>query len=76
MKERIQKVLGNAGVASRRNIEEMVLEGRVAVNGKVMKRLPVLVDPEEDRIEIDGERIRLPGSRGSRGGGAGGKAGK
>ena len=68
MKERIQKVLGNAGVASRRNIEDMVREGRIAVNGKVMKRLPVLIDPAEDRIEIDGERIRLPG----RGGGAGG----
>jgi len=64
VKERIQKVLGNAGVASRRNIEEMVREGRVVVNGKVMKHLPVLVDAAEDRIEIDGERIRLPGSRG------------
>jgi 23S rRNA pseudouridine2605 synthase len=59
VKERIQKVLGNAGVASRRSIEEMVREGRVAVNGKVMKRLPVLVDPDEDRIEIDGDRVRL-----------------
>jgi 23S rRNA pseudouridine2605 synthase len=67
VKERIQKVLGNAGVASRRNIEEMVREGRVAVNGKVMKRLPVLVDPEDDRIEIDGDRVRL----GSGGGGKG-----
>ena len=66
MKERIQKVLGNAGIASRRNIEDMVREGRVAVNGKVMKRLPVLIDPEDDRIEIDGERVRLPGARGSR----------
>jgi 23S rRNA pseudouridine2605 synthase len=65
VKERIQKVLGNAGVASRRNIEEMVRGGRVAVNGKVMKQLPVLVDPFEDRIEVDGERIRLPGARGS-----------
>ena len=73
MKERIQKVLGNAGIASRRNIEDMVREGRVAVNGKVMKRLPVLIDPEDDRIEIDGERVRLPGARGSRGAGAGGK---
>ena len=60
-------MLGNAGVASRRSIEEMVLQGRVAVNGRVMKKLPVLVDPEEDRIEIDGERIRLPGGRGGQG---------
>ena len=76
MKERIQKVLGNAGVASRRNIEDMVREGRVVVNGKVMKRLPVLVDPQEDRIEIDGERIKIAGARGSRGGGGGGGGGK
>ena len=62
MKERIQKVLGNAGVASRRNVEEMVREGRIAVNGNVVKRLPVLVDPEEDRIEVDGERVRIGGA--------------
>ena len=71
MKERIQKVLGNAGVASRRNIEEMVREGRVAVNGKVMKRLPVLVDPDEDRIEIDGDRVRLGSGTGGGGKGRG-----
>jgi 23S rRNA pseudouridine2605 synthase len=59
VKERIQKVLANAGVASRRNIEELVREGRVAVNGKVMKRLPILIDPDEDRVEIDGDRVRL-----------------
>lgn len=46
----------------------MVLAGRVVVNGKVVKRLPVLVDPAHDRIEIDGERIRLPGGRGAGGG--------
>ena len=76
MKERIQKVLGNAGVASRRHIEEMVREGRIAVNGKVMKRLPVLVDPEEDRIEVDGERVRLGGARGKGLAKAHGKAGR
>jgi 23S rRNA pseudouridine2605 synthase len=70
VKERIQKVLGNAGVASRRNIEEMVLEGRIAVNGRIIKKLPVLVDPEKDRIEVDGERVRIGGAK------SGGKAGK
>jgi 23S rRNA pseudouridine2605 synthase len=64
VKERIQKVLGNAGIASRRNVEEMVREGRIAVNGKVRKTLPVLVDPLEDRIEVDGERVRLGGASG------------
>jgi len=59
VKERIQKVLANAGVDSRRNIEEMVLAGRISVNGKVHYELPVMVDPEKDDVEVDGERIRL-----------------
>jgi 23S rRNA pseudouridine2605 synthase len=68
MKERIQKILGNAGVASRRHIEAMVREGRVAVNGKVLTDLPILVDPEKDEVIVDGETIRLR----SRGGGPSG----
>jgi 23S rRNA pseudouridine2605 synthase len=67
VKERIQKVLANAGVASRRNIEDMVREGRVAVNGKVRKNLPVLIDPDEDRVEIDGDRVRLGAAAGGKG---------
>jgi 23S rRNA pseudouridine2605 synthase len=59
MKERIQKVLANAGVASRRAVEEMVLQGRVVVNGKVARSLPVMVEPGVDRIEVDGEPVKL-----------------
>ncbi len=59
MKERIQKILGNAGVASRRNVEEMVLRGRIAVNGKVVRELPVLIDPNVDRVSVDDEPVRL-----------------
>jgi pseudouridine synthase len=62
MKERIQKVLANAGVASRRASEELVLEGRVQVNGKTVRRLPVLVNPREDDIRVDGRRV---GARGA-----------
>ena len=70
MKERIQKVLANAGVASRRAVEEMVQQGRVAVNDKVVVDLPVLIDPERDRVTLDDEPVRLR-ERGPRGGGAG-----
>jgi pseudouridine synthase len=59
MRERIQKVLADAGVASRRAIEEMVEMGRVAVNGETRARLPVIIDPATDRITLDGEPIDL-----------------
>ncbi|MDB5301372.1 MAG: pseudouridine synthase [Phycisphaerales bacterium] len=64
MKERIQKILGNAGVASRRNIEEMVRQGRIVVNGNVQTDLPILIDPAKDKVHVDGEAIRLRGRRG------------
>ena len=57
MMERIQKVLANAGIASRRASEDLVREGRVEVNGKVRRDLPVLVDSAVDEIRVDGERI-------------------
>ena len=63
MKERIQKILANAGVASRRQVEQMVLDGRVSVNGQTVTELPVLIDPEKDRIEVDGERVKLGTAR-------------
>ncbi len=56
--ERIQKVLANAGVASRRACEELVLAGRVQVNGTVIRRLPILVDPRADELKVDGQRVQ------------------
>lgn len=57
-KQRLQKVLAAAGVDSRRNCEELILEGRVRVNRTVVDELPVFVDPEKDVITVDGKRIK------------------
>jgi 23S rRNA pseudouridine2605 synthase len=59
MKERIQKLLAEAGIESRRHVEEMVLQGRVSVNGEIVLRLPVMVDPDEDEVAIDDEIVNL-----------------
>ncbi|HBF30922.1 S4 domain-containing protein, partial [Rhizobium sp.] len=55
--ERISKLLARAGIASRRDVERMIMEGRVAVNGKVLET-PALNATMADRIEVDGEPIR------------------
>ena len=66
MKERIQKVLANAGVASRRAVEEMIQQGRVAVNGCVMTELPILIDPAKDKVTVDDEPVKLKGKEAER----------
>lgn len=60
--ERLGKVLAKAGVASRRGSEEVIFEGRVAVNGAICKTPQTLVDPLKDAIYIDGNSLpkKLP----------------
>lgn len=55
--ERLQKIMGQAGVASRREAEKMILAGRVTVNGDVVTELGTKVDARKDRIMVDGKRI-------------------
>ncbi|MCD6365768.1 MAG: rRNA pseudouridine synthase [Planctomycetes bacterium] len=55
---RINKVLANAGVASRRGVEEMIGQGRVTVNGQLVVELPCFVDLAADRVCVDGRHIR------------------
>lgn len=57
---RIQKVLAESGVDSRRACEALVAEGRVSVNGQVLDGLPAWVNPESDDIRVDGKRLRAP----------------
>lgn len=56
--ERLQKVMASAGVASRRACEELITAGRVTVNGRLVTELGVKVDPEKDRVEVDGQIVK------------------
>ncbi len=57
-KLRIQKHLAAMGVASRRAVEEMILEGRISLNGKLISDVPCFVDPLADEIRVDGRPVR------------------
>ncbi|MGE5815662.1 MAG: pseudouridine synthase [Acidobacteriota bacterium] len=58
MTERLQKILSAAGVASRRTAETLIQQGRVSVNGEVVRELGTKADKESDDIRVDGRRIR------------------
>ena len=57
--ERLQKILSQAGVASRRASEQLMLQGRVTVNGSAARELGTKADPVKDDIRVDGRRIKL-----------------
>jgi pseudouridine synthase len=56
--ERLQKILARAGLASRREAERWIAEGRVTVNGAVVRKLGSQADPAKDSIKVDGKRIK------------------
>lgn len=58
--QRLQKILARAGYGSRRSCEELILQGRVRVNGQVITQLGTRADPRHDVIEVDGQRVRPP----------------
>ena len=58
--ERLQKILSSAGVASRRHAEQLIVEGRVTVNGKTVTELGSKADPDKDHVKFDGKLLRKP----------------
>ena len=60
---RLQKVLANAGVASRRVCEQYIVEGRVRVNGAVVTELGTRIHPDRDIVDVDGTAIQLDATK-------------
>src|SRR5687767_10287970 len=58
MELRLQKFLADAGVASRRASEQIILAGRVTINGKVVKELGTKIDPDKDHVSVDGRALK------------------
>jgi pseudouridine synthase len=56
---RLQKFLADAGVASRRAAEQFILDGRIAVNGKIIRQLGTKVDPVHDGVTVDSKPVRV-----------------
>ena len=60
MEERLQKILSQAGIASRRKAEELIQAGRVTVNGATITELGSKADLERDHIKVDSKLLRAP----------------
>ncbi len=58
MEERLQKYLAQCGVASRRKCEELILQGRVQINGVTVTELGTKINPEKDKIKFDGKDVK------------------
>jgi 23S rRNA pseudouridine2605 synthase len=58
MLERLQKIISHAGITSRRHAEDLILQGKVKVNGKIVTELGSKADAEKDKIEVNGKAIK------------------
>lgn len=58
MDVRLQKAIADSGLASRRKAEEMILQGRVTVNGRAVREMGLKIDPARDHVKVDGRHIR------------------
>jgi pseudouridine synthase len=58
MKIRLNKFLAQAGVASRREADRMITQGRVSLNGEMVESLGTLIDEKTDKVRVDGKRIK------------------
>ena len=56
---RLQKYLANCGIASRRKAEELIINGKVSVNGKVVTELGTKINPKVDKVSYNGKEVRL-----------------
>jgi 23S rRNA pseudouridine2605 synthase len=63
LEQRLQKILADAGIASRRKAEELITGGRVQVNGQRITELGSKADAERDHIRVDGKLLKNPGQR-------------
>jgi 23S rRNA pseudouridine2605 synthase len=60
MQVRLQKIIADAGITSRRKAEELILQGRVSVNGQIVTQLGSKADVARDHVRVDGRRIPPP----------------
>jgi len=59
---RLQKALADAGIAARRDCEQLIVDGRILVNNRVVTKLPCFVDPQKDAVAFDGVPVDVTGS--------------
>ncbi len=58
MKVRLNKFIASSGLCSRRKADQLIQEGKVKVNGKTVRELGTLVDPDKDKVEVEGKEIK------------------